>query len=229
MTQPQPSIGGTNPSPKGRTVEYAGKMVRGILILLLIFRSSPADLRDLSGHFAAGALCRPAHPAELVHPAGRRPVLPFQHHSLYRYSGDRECASQPQGSSVDFSICQLAHLSVLGRMFFLMDSIFRKFMEASLPLPRKTAAVSAPPWSVADCRVSAPSLLQSVLNWLWAADAFVWQLPLDWIFGVLILALSGIFSPTEANYRRSTTRPYEQAEKRRQRSGKKARVNSLYF
>ena len=194
MTQPQPSIGGTNPSPKGRTVEYAGKMVRGILILLLIFAAAQLIygiyLAILPPERFAVQLTRQSW---FIQPEGD----PFSLSSTIPFTlipGTESVLRSPKAAQLISLFASWLTCLCWGGCFFLMDSIFSQIHGGATPFTEENSRRIRALGLLQIAGSLLPSLLQSVLNWLWAADAFVWQLPLDWILGVLILALSGIFS-----------------------------------
>ena len=179
---------------KTRTVDFTGKMVRWICILLFLF----AAIQLFYGIYLA------------ILPQERFSVQMTQESWWIQPDGDAFSLS----SRIPFSVLpaveselhspKMAQLSSLfaswltcllwGGCFFQVDAVLSCIRTGHTPF---TAENSRRVRILGLLQIAAallPSLLQSMLIWLLASGSFFWQLPLDWIPGLLTLALSCVFA-----------------------------------
>lgn len=128
---------------KTRTVDFTGKMVRWICILLFLFAAIPAVLRHLSCHPAPWNAFRPNDPRELVDSAQTgMPFLfpvesPFPSFRLWKAS-----CTVPRWRSFPLSLPAGSPVFSGAAAFSRLTPSSPAFGQDILPLQRKTAAES---------------------------------------------------------------------------------------
>ena len=188
------SGGGITAPLKTRSVVYAGKIVRWICILFFVF----AAVQLLYGIYLA---CLPQERFSVqltreswwVHPdgdplflSGQIPfsVIPAVENGLHN----------PKGAQMVSLLTSWLTCLCWGGCCLLLDGIFSQLQEGDTPFTVENSRRLRILGLLQIAGSLLPSLLQSVLNWLWVSDHFQWQFPLDWIFGIMMLALSSIFA-----------------------------------